>query len=299
MPTIQWRFRTATTVARCARRCANPANCPRTPVKDRVVEGFMPQAASDKMREFIRSHRDRPFFLNYWMSPPHMPIGPGNLPDKYRGTYGRDDVVLRDNVYGPDGQLSHDEWWFKVYTKWDYFWRTRDGSPDAPGDALPPGFDLRDLTAYYCEAVTCADDLGGRNILAALDEQGIADNTIVILSADHGELLGNHGTYNKDRLYEEAIRVPIIYRYPLGFGPGESDRQVASNVDVAPTILDSMRTQRAAAHAGAELAASHPATEASGRQGLRVCRGGGVSRHLVRHALFDDGNPHADPQVRH
>ena len=205
--------------------------------EDRVVEGFMPQAASDKMREFIRSHRDRPFFLNYWMSPPHMPIGPGNLPDEYRGIYSRDDVVLRENVYGPDGQFSHDEWWFKVYTKWDYFWRTRDGSPDAPGDALPPGFDLRDLTAYYCEAVTCADDLVGE-LLAALDEHGIADNTIVMLSADHGELLGNHGTYNKDRLYEEAIRVPIIYRYPRGFGPGATDRQVASNVDAAPTILD-------------------------------------------------------------
>ena len=205
-----------------------------------TVQGFMPQAASDKMREFVRANRDGPFFLNYWVSPPHMPIGPGNLPQKYDGMYSRDDVVLRDNVYDKAGKLFRDEWWFKVYTKWDYFWRTRDGAPDSPGDALPPGFDLRDLTAHYYDAVACTDDLIGE-LLAALDENGIADNTIVVLSADHGELLGNHGAYNKDRLYEEAIRVPMIYRYPQVVRPGSTARQVASNVDVAPTLLDSCR----------------------------------------------------------
>ncbi len=205
--------------------------------EETIVESFMPQAASDKARDYVRANRDRPFFLNYWVSPPHMPIGPGNVPKKYVGMYGRDDVVLRENVYDPDGNLFRDDWWFKVYTKWDYFWRTRGGAPDAPGDTLPEGFDLRDLTAYYYDAVTCTDDLIGE-LMAALDENGIAGNTIVLLSADHGELLGNHGTYNKDRLYEEAIRVPMIYRYPNGFRASETASQVASNVDVAPTILE-------------------------------------------------------------
>lgn len=205
--------------------------------EETVVEGFMPQAASDKMREYVAANRDRPFFLNYWVSPPHMPIGPGNLPDQYVDMYGKQDVLLRDNVYDSDGGLFRDEWWFKVYTKWDYFWRTRGGAPDAPGDTLPDGFDLRDLTALYYGAVTCTDDLIG-DLMAALDENGIADNTIVVLSADHGELLGNHGTFNKDRLYEEAIRVPMVYRYPNGFRPAETADQVASNVDVAPTVLD-------------------------------------------------------------
>ena len=205
--------------------------------EESVVEGFMPQEASRKAADFIRTHRDGPFLLNYWISPPHMPIGPGNLPEEYTGLYGRDDVVLRDNVFDPRGNLYRDDWWFKVYTKWDYFWRTRDGTEDAPGDALPEGFDLRDLTAYYYAAVTCTDDLVGE-LLAVLDENGIAENTIVVLSSDHGELLGNHGTYNKDRLYEEAIRVPMIYRHPGGFGASRAAGQVASNVDIAPTLLD-------------------------------------------------------------
>ena len=205
--------------------------------EESVVDGFMPHAASEKMNRFVRSNRDRPFFLNYSVSLPHMPIGPGNLPDKYVDMYSRSEVPLRDNVYDSEGQLFRDDWWFKVYTKWDYFWRTRGGAPDAPGDALPEGFDLRDLTAYYCGAVTCTDDLVG-DLMAALEENGIVDNTIVVLSSDHGELLGNHGTYNKDRLYEEAIRVPMVYRHPEGFGPGETAAQVASNVDIAPTLLD-------------------------------------------------------------
>ncbi|MDE0102081.1 MAG: sulfatase-like hydrolase/transferase [Bryobacterales bacterium] len=205
--------------------------------QDAVVEGFMPHAAGEQVRKWIRANRDRPFFLNYSVSLPHMPIGPGNLPQEYVDMYSRDDVVLRDNVYDEEGRLHRDEWWFKVYTKWDYFWRTRGGAPDAPGDALPDGFDLRDLTAYYWGAVSCTDDLVG-DLILALEENGLADNTIVVLAADHGELLGNHGTYNKDRLYEEAIRVPMVFRYPDGFGHGATVDQVASNVDIAPTVLD-------------------------------------------------------------
>ncbi len=48
--------------------------------EEQIVPGFMPHAVSDKMRAFIRRHRDRPFYLNYCVSLPHMPIGPGNLP---------------------------------------------------------------------------------------------------------------------------------------------------------------------------------------------------------------------------
>lgn len=200
-----------------------------------VVDGFMPQKASDKMREYIRSHKDGPFFLNYCISLPHMPFGPGNLPEKYIGMYDRNDVMLRDNVW-KNGELSRDEWWFKIYMIWDYYWRTRGGGGEIPSDQLPDGFDLRDLYARYYEAVTCTDDLVGE-LMAALEENGIADNTIVVLSSDHGDLLGSHDAYNKDRVWEEAIRVPMIYRFPDGWAQGETSAQVASNVDILPTVL--------------------------------------------------------------
>ncbi len=205
--------------------------------EDKLVDGFMPQAASDKMRQYVRENRDRPFFLNYCVSLPHVPIGRGNVPDKYVGLYDRDDVVLRDNVF-QDGRMSRDEWWFKIYTIWDYYWRTRGGGGgELPTDRLPEGFDLRDLTALYYEAITCTDDLVGE-LMETLEENGITDNTIVILSSDHGDLLGSHDAYNKDRIWEEAIRVPMIYRFPNGWGHAETDKQVASNIDILPTVLD-------------------------------------------------------------
>ena len=204
--------------------------------EEQAAAGFMPQAASGKMRQYVHENRDRPFLLNYCISLPHMPIGRGNLPRKYRGLYDREEVILRDNVFR-DGRMSRDEWWFKIYTIWDYYWRTRGGGGELPSDRLPDGFDLRDLTALYYEAVACVDDLVGE-LMAALEENGIADNTLVVLSSDHGDLLGSHDAYNKDRLWEEAIRVPMIYRFPNGWGRGESGRQVASNIDILPTLLD-------------------------------------------------------------
>ena len=205
--------------------------------EENVVDGFMPQAASDKMRQYIRENKDQPFLLNYCVSLPHMPIGRGNIPDKYVGLYDREDVILRDNVF-QDGRMSRDEWWFKIYTIWDYYWRTRGGDGgELPSDRLPEGFDLRDLMALYYDAVVCTDDLVGE-LMAALEENGVADNTIVVLSSDHGDLLGSHDAYNKDRMWEEAIRVPMIYRFPNGWGRGETDKQVASNIDILPTLLE-------------------------------------------------------------
>ena len=83
----------------------------------------------------------------------------------------------------------------------------------------------------------CTDDLVGE-LMATLEENGIADNTIVVLSSDHGDLLGSHDTYNKDRMGEEAIRVPMICRFPNGWGRGETKKQVASNIDILPTLLE-------------------------------------------------------------
>ena len=69
--------------------------------------------------------------------------------------------------------------------------------------------------------MTSTDALIG-DLMAALDENGVAVNAVVVLTADRGEFLGNHGTYNKDRLYEEAIRVPMIYRHANGFRPART-----------------------------------------------------------------------------
>ena len=205
--------------------------------EETFVEGFVFDFLSSKVESYITEHNDEPFFLYYPISLPHMPIGPGNLPEKYVSMYDPGEVPLRPNVF-IDGAMASDEWWFKIYTIWDYIFRNVPQKvPDRPSDKLPEGFDLRDLTAYYYGAVTATDDLVGE-VLDALEENGIADNTIVVLSSDHGENLGSHHWFNKDLLIEESIRVPMIFRYPAGITPKTNHAQIASTIDVMPTLLD-------------------------------------------------------------
>ena len=113
--------------------------------RETFVEGFIFDFLSDKVREFISARADAhagddaPFFLYYTIELPHMPIGPGNLPDKYVTMYDPDTVPLRPNVL-IDGKPAYDEWWFKVYTIWDYIFRNVPTPvPDRESDKLPEG----------------------------------------------------------------------------------------------------------------------------------------------------------------
>ncbi|MDE0110272.1 MAG: hypothetical protein OXN96_20905 [Bryobacterales bacterium] len=98
-----------------------------------AVDGFILQAVSDKAREYIRANWDRPFFLNYWTSPPHIPIGPDKVAIRYDGMCRRDEALLRDNAYDQDGNSSRDDWRFKAHTTCDHSWRSsnRNGRVDS------------------------------------------------------------------------------------------------------------------------------------------------------------------------
>ncbi len=88
----------------------------------------------------------------------------------------------------------------------------------------------------YCASITAIDDQVGA-ILDALEKRGEADNTYVIFSSDHGEMLGDHGTYTKSVPYEGAVRVPLIAAGPGIDGGGQSDALVEL-IDINPTICE-------------------------------------------------------------
>jgi arylsulfatase A-like enzyme len=76
-------------------------------------------------------------------------------------------------------------------------------------------------------------------ILDALDAFGLARNTFVVFTSDHGEMLGDHGIGQKGPLvYEGVTRIPLLMRYPDGFGPQAPAEPCASLVDVLPTLAD-------------------------------------------------------------
>ena len=101
---------------------------------------------------------------------------------------------------------------------------------------LLDGLDLKDLTAIYYGMVTCVDDRVGE-LFECLDAEGVADDTLVIFTSDHGDMLGSHHLWNKAYLYEESVRIPLIYHWPGGMAAPGIEAQVGGLVDVMPTVL--------------------------------------------------------------
>ena len=89
----------------------------------------------------------------------------------------------------------------------------------------------------YLRCVASIDDNMGR-VLDYLDENGLADNTIVIYTSDQGFFLGEHGWYDKRFMYEESLRMPFLMRFPGKIEAGDVDEHLMMNTDFAPTLLD-------------------------------------------------------------
>jgi len=88
----------------------------------------------------------------------------------------------------------------------------------------------------YCGAIELIDDQIGR-ILEALDRRGMADNTVVVYSSDHGEMLGDHGLYTKSLAYEGSLRIPLVAAGP-GIGGGRACDAPVELIDVNATLCD-------------------------------------------------------------
>ena len=89
----------------------------------------------------------------------------------------------------------------------------------------------------YLRCVAAIDDNVGR-LLDYLDDNDLAENTIVIYTFDQGFFLGEHGWYDKRFMYEESLRMPFVMRYPRAIKPGSTDDHIILNTDFAATFLD-------------------------------------------------------------
>ena len=93
----------------------------------------------------------------------------------------------------------------------------------------------KSLLQYYA-MTTSLDTCMGR-INDALDDAGISENTVVVFSSDHGDMLGSQGHILKQRPWEESINIPFIIRYPRKIKAGQRCDWIVSSVDVMPTLL--------------------------------------------------------------
>lgn len=105
-------------------------------------------------------------------------------------------------------------------------------APNVPANGPEAHGDLR----YYYAMLASVDDAVGR-MLGFLRESGLEENTIVVLSSDHGEMMGSHGKWEKMAPYEEAVRVPLFMRWPGKIAPGTISDALFTPMDHLPTLL--------------------------------------------------------------
>jgi len=101
---------------------------------------------------------------------------------------------------------------------------------------VPKGTDDRKNKQIYNAMITDLDDNLGR-ITRELDELGIAEDTIICFSSDHGDMLASQGLQGKNVPYEESINIPFIMRYPRKIEAGQKNDALMNSVDVMPTLL--------------------------------------------------------------
>lgn len=171
-----------------------------------------PEHEADRAIDYLRNTggalRDpiKPFALVVSMNPPHTPYS--EVPQKYPDLYS--DVPIEELCRRPNIPPA-DTKWGKHYRQW--------------------------IRNYY-GMITGVDEQFGR-ILSALVEEGLAEDTIVVFTADHGNHLGIHNWGTKNVHYEEAMRIPLIIRYPGRIQPRQDDLLI-SVPDLYPTMLDLM-----------------------------------------------------------
>ncbi len=92
---------------------------------------------------------------------------------------------------------------------------------------------------YMHDYLACikAVDEGVGKVLDYLDKEGLAENTIVVYTADQGFYLGEHGWFDKRWIFEESLRTPLVVRWPGVAKPGTTSDRMVSNIDFAPTFL--------------------------------------------------------------
>jgi iduronate 2-sulfatase len=169
-------------------------------------------------------HPDEPFFLAVGFVKPHLPFC---APKKYWDLYDPADIKLPQRRTPPDGAPAY------APTTWGEL-RQYQGVAD---EGLLPDEQQRTLIHGYYAATSYMDAQVGR-VLAALDETGLAKNTIIVFWGDHGWHLGDHGMWCKHSNYEQAARIPLLVVAPGVATAGSESAALVESVDVYPTLCE-------------------------------------------------------------
>ncbi|WP_369062328.1 sulfatase [Caulobacter sp. 73W] len=192
---------------------------------DAYADGRTAARAAKRLGELKSS--GEPFFLAVGFARPHLPF---SVPKRYWDMYDPAKLPMPEFERLPDGAPALAG---KVGGEITAY------TPVPPkGDAANYPQDLkRKLIHGYYAGVTYVDAQIGK-VLDALDREGLAKDTIVVLWGDHGWHLGDHGIWTKHTNFEQAVRQPLIIAGPGAGRAGQAPAQIAETVNVYPTLVN-------------------------------------------------------------
>jgi len=198
-----------------------------TPIDHVVKEAHYSHWVAERAINFIQHDRkeNEPFFLMANFFDPHHSFG---APQEFR------DMINADVIPAPNtkaNELDEKPADHRAYSEKSY-------SGTAPGFQDYTANQIKEIRAQYW-AMIALIDYEVERILDVLEATGEADNTLVVFSSDHGEMLGNHQLLLKGpQLYDDLTRVPLIMRWPAKIEPGSEISELVQWTDLSATILD-------------------------------------------------------------
>ncbi len=225
------------------------------------TDGIGATEAIELLEKFKRE--SRPFFLAVGFYRPHTPYV---APKKYFDLYPREKIELP--------VLSADDRARTIKPAYQSANPPHDGATDDQ---------KRDAIQAYRASISFLDAQVGR-VVAALDRLGLADNTVVVFTSDHGYHLGDHGLWMKQSLFERSARVPLIIAAPGAKAKGQAARGIVELVDLYPTLAAAAGLKAPAYVDGTDLRPmlDNPRAEVKSAAFSQVRRGANLDGFSVR-----------------
>ena len=228
--------------------------------KDEKVKGYATNITTDFALNWLKNERDKtlPFLMFLQYNAPHRPWEPDSkyekLWDSIEMPY---PVTFNDDYFGRELTAGDTEMTMDYFSRrdmkyntpsnlkgkdriaWEFYGVKKDEIVQPEGMTASEGKKWRyqKYIKDYLATVKSVDDNIGK-ILNYLNENGLTNNTVIILTSDQGFYLGEHGFFDKRFIYEESIRMPFIVKYPKLIKEGSVNEDIISNIDFAPTLLD-------------------------------------------------------------
>ncbi|TLX75644.1 sulfatase [Labilibacter sediminis] len=224
------------------------------------VQGYATNLTTDFALDWLEERNEsNPFCLMLQFKAPHRPWQPDSIynnlfedieipypstfNDEYKGrelTAGNTEMTMNDFSREDMKLTPPDTLSGKKLKKWINYGINRDENVipvEGMDEETARKWKYQRYMKDYLATIRSVDDNIGK-VLAYLDDKGLTENTIVIYTSDQGFFLGDHGWFDKRFMYEQALRMPFLVRYPKAIKAGSVCDDIMTNIDFAPTILD-------------------------------------------------------------